>query len=386
MEGIAGIVVPLATKEDGAWPIFEWGVSHVCSLLHDLGTFCIVLSLTRALFHALDIWDCTPLNIIRRFWGWVLVLLPISGYLFAGFVVPFSYTNDHDLQTKESRTVNSYTAIAYSILRANTISLGVTLLAIAPLFLLVLIRRRRGQLWPSSTASATAIGFFPTLVLMFASMANDMLRFSLNHQPTFVVQFALGLIPEVIVTAIWVTIARHIGICDKEFLSHQEDVRELKLTQWNNEIGNAVTDTQALYSADTQQEAGMKDCVSADQAEENVYFCARYRLQRLYEHFNQYGQQLSSSFIEERDLLVEDAKRNALLISRCLVLAPCEHHSLFGRKFLWGRDRSGLRPCFSSSKTAKLVLEAMRKDEAMKVLKREELEWAVNNIVKIHLG
>jgi hypothetical protein len=45
-----------------------------------------------------------------------------------------------------------------------------------------------------------------------------------------------------------------------------------------------------------------------------------------------------------------------------------------------------LRPCFSSSKTAKLVLEAMRKDEAMKVLKREELEWAVNNIVKIHLG
>jgi hypothetical protein len=57
----------------------------------------------------------------------------------------------------------------------------------------------------------------------------------------------------------------------------------------------------------------------------------------------------------------EHAKRSLLLMARCLVLAPYEDHLLFGREFSSGRNGEGLKPPFSSAKTAKLMLEAMRK-------------------------
>jgi hypothetical protein len=386
VEGIAAIVVPLATKGERR-ELFDWGIvtSLPCSLLHDLGTFCIVLSLTRVLFHALDIWDWTFLNIIRRFWGWAFVLLPFPGYFLASFVAGFKSMDDSDLQNYDSKRVNGYNALSYSILRANIISLGVTMLAMAPLFFLVLIKRRKGQLWASSTAFVTAVAFFPTLIFMIAYMANDMLRLSINHRPTVAAQFALGLAPEVIVTVMWLAVARHIGVCDQELLSRQEAARERKANEWCNEIDKASTDMRLLSLADTNQEAETKDFYSIEQTELNVYSCARHRLQRLYEHYNQRGQSQSSNFIEEERLLIEDAKQNALLIARCLIMAPCEDHSLFGRAFLCGDTSEGLRPPFSSLKTAKLVLEAMKKEEAMKALKSEELEWAVSDLVKIHL-
>jgi len=388
VEGIVGLVVPLVVSNGDAASkkTLEWYLSLPCSLLHDLGTFCIVLSLTRALFHALDIWDLTVVNILRRLWGWILVLLPIPGYLFAGFVVPFRLDDPQDLQSYDSKQVNGYSAIAYALLRANLISLGVTLLAMIPFFIFVLIKRRRDQVWSSSTASATAITFFPTLILMIVYILIDMMRFSINQRPTMTEQFALSLAPEVIITAIWLALARHIGKCDKEFLSHQEDMRNLKEQQWYSQIDKALEDTDAFGLADTPEEAETKNLLPEEQLEENVYSCARYRLRRLYEYYHQEDQQSSQDFEEEARFLVEDAKENARLIARCLVLAPCENCPFLGEKvFSCGGNRRIARSPFNSKKTEKLVLEAMRKDEAMKGLGSEELEWAVGDIVRIHL-
>jgi hypothetical protein len=383
VEGVVGLVVPLAVSNGDSEmrKSFEWFLGLPCSLLHDLGTFCIVLSLTRALFHALDLWDWTFLNILRRLWGWILVFLPIPGYFVAGMVVPFMYGDNPDLQYYDSKTVNGYSVIAYSILRANIISLGATLLAMTPFFLFVFIKRRKGQLWSSSTASATAIIFFPTLMLMIVYLVNDMLRFIINHIPTITQHFALSLAPEVLVTAIWLALARHIGKCDKEFVLDQENIREFMGEKWNNEINKAF-DAHAGGVKLPMEKYG-----SAEQTVEGVYDCAMYRLERLHQNYMEDEERATRNFVEEARLLVEDAKQNARLIAGCLVLAPCENHPLFGRQLFPSTGaKSGRRLPYLAEKTGKLVLEAMRKDEAMKILNSEELKWAVSDIVKIHLS
>lgn len=301
-------------------------------------------------------------------------------------MIQFRFATEQENEHYDSKRVNGYSAIAYSILRASTISLGATLLAMAPFFLFVLMKRQKGQVWASCTATATATTFFPTLILMSVCLVNGILRFSANHQPTVVQQFALGLAPEIIVTIIWLVLAHHIGECDKTLLARQNEIRIHKAQEWEDEIMKASEDTRAFGLADTPQEAERKKLFPDEQREENVYSCARYRLQRLYEHFNQHGKTVSRDFDDEERLLVRDAKENARLVAGCLILSPCEDHPLFGGKLSPAVNGQGMRPQFSSSKTTKLVLEAMRKQEAMKALKNEELEWAVGDIVKIHLA
>lgn len=384
VEAIAGIVIPLVTSrlinvsynDQEQKQISKESVKLSLSLLHDIGTFCILLALTRALFHALDIWDRTLLNILRRLWGWIHFFLPIPGYFLVVIVLPFRYGDDN--AAYDSKRVNGWSEIAYSILKAYIISLGVGLIVMLPFFLCVTIKRRAGQLWSSSTAFYTAVIFLPTFILMIAYLVNDMLRFIISHNPTTTQYFALSLAPEILVTGLWLILARHIGKCDKETIRQQEAIRELTATRWDIDINNAFEAHKSGVRLPGERHK------SAEQTLGGVYDCVMYRLERLLQNFLEDEERATRNLIEESQLLVEDAKRNAEMIASCLILTPCESCPLFGAQFLQGREGVE-RPLYSVEKTGKLVLKVLVKEGAKKILNKEELHWAVSDIVRIHL-
>jgi hypothetical protein len=382
-----GIVIPLvvSSKNEDIQKDLKWISALPCSLLHDLGTFCIVLSLTRALFLALDIWDHKALAALRRLWGWILVFLPIPGYLLAGFMVSFEVVDASQLQMYNSKLANEYSNVSYAILRANLGALGGTLLAMAPCFAYVFVKRRPGRSWASVTATATAVIYLPTLVLMLLYLVNDMFRFIPNQNPTMVQHYALSLVPEILVVAMWMFLARCIGNCDKEHMDQQESVRILKAEQW------ADYDIQhALLNHVKGEKLDMENYLAQEETNavqiEGVYGCTKYRLERLQDNYKADPDKALMNYNEEEKWLIEDCTENAMMIAKCVVLSDCHSCAFFGRRL--GQllsSKGSMHPAFSSLKTAQLLLEAMKKDEAMKILTSEEMNWAVNDIVRIHL-
>ncbi|CZR53695.1 uncharacterized protein PAC_03575 [Phialocephala subalpina] len=385
VEGLFGLVVPLAVANGNVdmRRSVEWMAGLPCSLLHDLGTFCIVLSLTRALFLALDIWDWTWLNILRRLWGWIMVLLPIPGYFLAGIMVSFLVNEDSQLQVNDSKMANGYNNAAYSVLRANIASLGTTLVVMAPFFLFIFIKRRRGQIWASSTASSTAMVFFPTLILMIVYLITDMLRFIPGHTPSIIQHFALGLAPEVLVTVTWLFLARKIGKCDKDQIRCQDSLRECMREGWDRDIDRTLGMHSEAVNHSLEKYTSAEDISIVNV--KGVYDCAMYRLERLHQDFLEDVQTGARNFEQEAKDLIEDAKANAKLVAECLFLMPCDGCPLFGRYQLECTRGTG-RPMFSEEKTAKLVLEAMKEDDDLKILNAEEKRWAARDFVRIHLS
>lgn len=297
----------------------------------------------------------------------------------------FLVNDSSQLQTYDSKAANRYNNAAYSVLRANIGALGGTMLVMAPCFVFVFVKRRPGTgLWSSSTATMTALVYLPTLILMLVALINNMFRFIPDHTPTTIQYFALSLTPEVIVTLMWLFLARRIGRCDKSHIALQETIRKADGKYWGGVIDQA-------FEKHTNGEKRALEKYSATETSnttqvKGAYDCTMYRLERLQRDFLADQERTSRNFDQEAQWLIEDAKENARLVAACLVLPPCESCSLFSQRLGILHSCRGLASMeYVTEKTAKLVLKAMAKDEAMKALTGEELRWAVRDLVRIHL-
>ena len=231
LQAVFGIVSSVSSAQTKA---YHGHFNLIYTYLWDAGLCFIAFALLRAASFTFRVKALRGLDICQHVWITVVFGSLTIGTIFAG------------LQKFGPSSNSKYDKASSGLLRAWLCIVSATLLAlIAPFGYIILACKPRRHSF-SSADLATAMAFFPTLVLLGIRLGPDTIRFWQSQSPSLPIYIGLELVTELLVIALWISLAMAVTrwhwFRDKEL----QELRAEKKTEWSRHLDDAISYSQAV--------------------------------------------------------------------------------------------------------------------------------------------
>jgi len=231
LQAVFGIVSSVSSSQTNA---YRDHFNLIYTYLWDAGLCFITFALLRAASFTFRVKAYRGLDICQYAWIAVVFGSQTVGTIFAGLQKFGSSSN-----SKTDKTSSG-------LLRAWLCIVAVTLLAlVAPFGYVILARKPRRHSF-SSADIATAMIFFPTLVLLGIRLGPDTIRLWKSQSPSLPIYIGLELVTELLVIAMWICLAMAVTRWHWFRDNELRQMRADKKTEWSRHLDDAISYSQAV--------------------------------------------------------------------------------------------------------------------------------------------
>jgi len=229
----------------------------------DLGSYFIVIGQIRAFFIVAKIHQRTLFIILRRLWGFFVFVMLVAGLYMACFKLR------PDLKLEPSspealsliKVLHTVGDVGYAVAGTARTVLLVTMIAMVPYMVMVATRTRRTR--PDDFDYARwvqALAFCVTFLLVLPILVPSLLRTWMGLSLSLPVYVVTAIIPELLIAALWLALARFITRQDTQLAKLRTEVRVCLKRVWLGFLSDKGTDT--IHSIMRRAESPYRDVVT----------------------------------------------------------------------------------------------------------------------------
>lgn len=232
--GALQAVFGIASTSSSQTNTYHGYLELIYTYLWDAALCFIIFALLRAVSFTFRVKAFRGLDLSQYAWITVVFSLQTIGTIFAG------------LQKFGHSSNIKYEKASFGLLRASLCIVTCTVLALAAPFGYVLLARSPQHHRFSSADLATAMAFFPTLILLGIRLGPDTIRLWQLRAPSLPIYIALELATGLLVIAIWISLA--MIVTRWHWLRNRElqQTRADKKTEWSRHLDDAISYSQAV--------------------------------------------------------------------------------------------------------------------------------------------